>query len=253
MADNETYDYQGEDESVNDYQTSGGSLNDIPPPQGGSSMGSRLIIILVFMIIAYAIGYFLTNMSGSTNTAPVQEVPSPIVPQQQPQPAPPPPVQTKEFKLEDSVVFKNFQKQSQQQVDQLKSLNTQLVQQVKQMNDQVLAVQESVANESKKQVEMTTQMVNELRNELYDIRGRVAVIEDKLKPKPVEVHKNLKTFYLRGIIEGRAWINTPKGESMTIRVGDSIPDYGKVTGIFPDQGFVMTTSKRMIVFSRNDT
>lgn len=148
MADNETYDYQGEDESVNDYQTSGGSLNDIPPPQGGSSMGSRLIIILVFMIIAYAIGYFLTNMSGSTNTAPVQEVPSPIVPQQQPQPAPPPPVQTKEFKLEDSVVFKNFQKQSQQQVDQLKSLNTQLVQQVKQMNDQVLAVQESVANES---------------------------------------------------------------------------------------------------------
>ena len=72
-----------------------------------------------------------------------------------------------------------------------------------------------------------------------------------MQPKPAD--KPLAQFYLRGIIEGRAWISDPNGANKTIRIGDSLPDYGKITGIFPDAGFVMTESKRKITFSKGDS
>ena len=57
-------------------------------------------------------------------------------------------------------------------------------------------------------------------------------------------------FSIRALQEGRAWIHNDRtGATMTVKVGDALPDYGKVISIIPKLGVVQTNSGRIIQFS----
>lgn len=67
--------------------------------------------------------------------------------------------------------------------------------------------------------------------------------------KQVEVKQDYK---IRAVISGRAWIEDKAGNNITVKVGDAIPTYGRVTKIMPVEGIVETSSGRRITFSHND-
>ena len=67
--------------------------------------------------------------------------------------------------------------------------------------------------------------------------------------KKVEIKQDYK---IRAVISGRAWIEDKSGNNITVKVGDAIPTYGRVTKIMPVEGIVETSSGRRITFSHND-
>ncbi len=94
----------------------------------------------------------------------------------------------------------------------------------------------------------------EIERELFQ---KIAKIEEKMKKeeeaakKKLEVKKvvkPLKTYFIRAIVEGRAWLVDPKGHSVTVSVGNTLTDYGKIEKIYSAQGFIVTTSGRVIQF-----
>ena len=97
----------------------------------------------------------------------------------------------------------------------------------------------------------------DVNRELYDkINGieagiRKAAEEKKLAAEKKEPKKPLLTYHLRAVVDGRAWLVNPQGESLTVVVGESLTDYGKVTNIFASQGLIATSSGRVIQFQHD--
>ena len=138
-------------------------------------------------------------------------------------------------------------------IQQLSTANQQLNLALNDLKKQVSILKSSsVSTNNPNAVEKND--LDKLSNQLADLRDRVILTEKTIKsmqPKPPK--KPLAVYHLRGIIEGRAWIVDAKGRNVTVRIGDSLPDYGKITGIFPDSGFIATESKRRITFSKGDS
>lgn len=118
---------------------------------------------------------------------------------------------------------------------------------------------------------MLNSKVNKMANDISDIHyqfnsileierelfQKIAKIEDKMKKeeeaakKKLEVKKvvkPLKTYFIRAVVEGRAWLVDAEGHSITVSVGNSLTDYGKVEKIYSSQGFIVTSSGRVIQF-----
>lgn len=254
MTDKPEYQFEGEEK-----ETVFENIEDTASPVAKKMpmLNSKLILAVGVVILLYGIGYIASTYDSAVPKEAVAEVPSPIVQQtkvkeETPPPAPPQPVE-KKYILNQDPEFIMYQKQVQDEVNQLKGANNSMVDKLKSILSELEKIQGSLKNAQVSQQEMIDSSLSNLRNEIYDLRARLTVVEDRTKPVKVAVNKDLKIFYLRGIIEGRAWITDKKGHSISVKIGDELPDYGKVTGIFPNQGFVMTSSKRMIIFSKNDS
>jgi len=63
----------------------------------------------------------------------------------------------------------------------------------------------------------------------------------------------LPVFYVQSVVSGRAWIYSPAGDFMTVKLGDDIPGYGQVKKIDARKGVILTTSDRQIVYGANDS
>ena len=68
------------------------------------------------------------------------------------------------------------------------------------------------------------------------------VVKQKVNTKP------LYQLYIRAIVDGRAWLVDTKGKALTVSVGEKLTDYGSIDKIFPQQGFITTSSGRVIEF-----
>lgn len=110
-------------------------------------------------------------------------------------------------------------------------------------------------------INQLNQSIQQLNANNYDITQQLSKIArdiDELKPKPVKKVEPVakkeppKVFTIRAIIEGRAWIRAGLSDNLTVKVGDTVPTYGEVKGIFPSEGVITTTSGRHIVFQSND-
>lgn len=71
----------------------------------------------------------------------------------------------------------------------------------------------------------------------------------KKSEEKVEV---LQDYKIRAVISGRAWIEDKTGNNLTVKVGDNIPTYGRVTKIRPVEGVIETSSGRNISFSHDE-
>ncbi len=108
--------------------------------------------------------------------------------------------------------------------------------------------------------------VRELTNDVHDLHYQILMINEKLekvsgmlekKDKPseskkAEIKKPLKVYFIRALIDGRAWIQDEQGNSITVKLGDKVDDYDVVQGIYPEQGVITTTSGRNIVYASGD-
>ena len=70
--------------------------------------------------------------------------------------------------------------------------------------------------------------------------------------KSSEPKERKEEYRVRAIISGRAWVEDSAGNNVTVKVGDRIPTYGKITEIKPVEGIVITSSGRIISFEAGD-
>jgi hypothetical protein len=134
---------------------------------------------------------------------------------------------------------------------------------------QNMAIEKSLKNYNDLNAKVA-KMANQLDNLQYQMKhaldidrelyGKIYAIEDKMR-KAEEAKKlaeekkmpkkPLAIYHLRAIVDGRAWLVSPAGESLTVVVGESLTDYGKVTNIFASQGLISTSSGRVIQFAHD--
>ena len=79
-----------------------------------------------------------------------------------------------------------------------------------------------------------------------------------LKPKPKPVKRVVKpappqeVYHVKAIVPGLAWLESSRGKTVSIRVGDSLAGYGVVQVISPQQGMVITSDGTVIQYGVND-
>ena len=60
-------------------------------------------------------------------------------------------------------------------------------------------------------------------------------------------------YQLKAVVPGRAWLQGSKGSTQTIKVGDTLQGYGRITAINTVQGQVVTSSGRTISYGERDS
>lgn len=126
--------------------------------------------------------------------------------------------------------------------------------------------------------QMTSQMntlagsVQTLQQQLVDMQTKQALIISSMdeltksqKSRPTVIHHQEKTYrervfvgpryfvhyYIQAIIPGRAWLINSEGQTLTVRLGSSVPGYGSVQAIDPLQGRVRMSSGKILRFNQD--
>lgn len=120
----------------------------------------------------------------------------------------------------------------------------------------------------KRQIASMNRQSADFRSQLKEMDGKMDVLTKALDRNTQQLSTVVKTqqskvsdkksvelkqeYKIRAVISGRAWVEDKAGNNMTVKIGDNIPTYGRVTKIRPVEGLVETSSGRMISFSHDD-
>jgi intracellular multiplication protein IcmG len=128
-------------------------------------------------------------------------------------------------------------------------------QQVNQLNNQISSL---TANN-----QVLQQQLAELQNKQMLMINAIdkLIVTQKTKPisKPYHVsqrhiqppHVHHVHYYIQAIIPGRAWLINTQGNTITVKVGSKVPNYGVVDKIDPLQGRVITSSGKILRFNQD--
>ncbi len=143
-----------------------------------------------------------------------------------------------------------------QKLTQIEQNQNNMQAQMQVINSQSLAFNSNISALSDK-VNQLSQQVTQLSEVIQTQSQLMAVLKEKLKPKPVKrvMINPIPTvkYYLQAVIPGRAWIIATNGSTLTVRQGSTIPGYGIVKNINPIDGRVSTSSGQIIRFSQDDS
>jgi intracellular multiplication protein IcmG len=164
--------------------------------------------------------------------------------------------------------------------------NHEVQNQVESLLKEQQATGELQSKELQTEVEGVKSSVEELQNSLLTLAGSVESISNQVQslksapaplvqiPVMVGGVKQMVTprpvYYLKAIAPGReairtsagevvsikvdrAWLTTPNGESLSVKVGDQLRGYGCVTTVNADEGWVSFTSGLVIRYAPKDT
>lgn len=128
------------------------------------------------------------------------------------------------------------------------------------LNNQVTGISSSVGDLSNK-VDQLSQAVNLLAAQLAEQSRQITLLtarqHDYVRVKKVSVTNQKVSqklvYFLQAVIPGRAWIISNAGNTLTVRDGSRVPGYGVIKRIDPNEGRLLTSSGRIIVFSQLDS
>lgn len=223
----------------------------LDPKNGESSQtpqGSDLVYVGVMSIIILVMIYTLYSMFFSGTQQEKIEIPqapvvesAPVKPQPVPEPMAPVPVESSTppvTKQKSSDADKNLS----ESVAELSSENNYLTMMVRKLNSDNEKLSSSIQNLESE--------IDDLINSRETIKAQIAELQDKTQKTVQKVDqqapKELTEYSLEAVVEGRAWLIGSKGSNKTVKVGDTIKDYGTVTRIDPLNSIVYTSSGRQI-------
>ncbi len=117
----------------------------------------------------------------------------------------------------------------------------------------------------KTELKQANQSMDNLQNSLQTLTASVQVLSTQvqlltaaqIKASVVPVAKakpeEKPVYFVKSLIQGRAWLETGDGKLITVKVGDELMGYGKVTAISVEDGLVKTSSKTDIKYGPNDS
>jgi predicted nuclease with TOPRIM domain len=90
--------------------------------------------------------------------------------------------------------------------------------------------------------------IDRLVSTMKDLQSKLEMVEKEMvkkkappKPKTAEI-----SYQIQAVVEGRAWLEDNNGRTLTIKVGDIVPQYGVVTKIDAVNSLVFTSSGKTI-------
>lgn len=252
MADKDSYEYPEETTTEESYGM-GSKLGRTETMSSQFAMlkDPRVIgSIVAFMLLSYLVSHLFAYLIGSRSTEAKPKVT----------------VVKQDNTKVDSIAkqLKNQQQQNQQTLqgyDQkfssIQNTSKENVMELKQVSSKVNQLEDSLS---------------ELSNNISDLHYELSLINDEMKsmkkkpkvvvPKKVAVKKIKKVikkkkivlqhYHIRAAIHGRAWLDSKNRSFVTVKLGDRLPTYGKITAIFPDQGLIKTSSGRDISYASTD-
>lgn len=144
-------------------------------------------------------------------------------------------LQTEERNLENQVSVLN------QQVTTMGERVNIMADNLKQLSDQMAQLAVAVGEQTK----ITTDLAAQLKPHLEKNKA-VQRERRSFSMPPVR-------YFLQAVIPGRAWVLNSNGDTLTVREGTRIADYGVVRYIDAKRGRVLTSSGKMIKFSQDDS
>jgi intracellular multiplication protein IcmG len=235
----------------------------------GDNQGSnrkKLILIISGVIIGALCLYKLYGLfTVAPSKTPLAPTPTaqmravPIVPSaQKPEQINPPQTPIISEEKFDKEGFKDKVSTLEKAIEQNSQIQENLQNQISGISSAITEVQDNIA--------MLTQQINTL---VQQKRAAESKLQGKAEAasKPVAVEKTVKKwsarrknkrrindgeYYVRAMIQGRAWMVDPNGTVLTISTGDQLPGYGQIQEINADKGMIMTSSGRMINYMPQD-
>lgn len=216
-----------------------------------------IVVFLVLMLCYKFIGsYFIHKMAGDSDIKPVATTPASTVAA----PTLPTPVIVEPSTVvttsppDETSAGGNSEILS--KLTSISSAQDSLHSEVSNLNGQVGTITSNLDALSQKISEL-----NRIISNLSDKLEVQAQIIEHLSVKPVvkapryktKVYKQSLQYYVQAVIPGRAWLVASNGSTLTVREGSTIPGYGIVKLIDPNQGRIITSSGRVIRFNQDDS
>lgn len=111
-----------------------------------------------------------------------------------------------------------------------------------------------VAGQIERLNRMVASLLDKVESQSHDIDRLLARTKPRRVKRPVaKIKRKRLTYSVQALIPGRAWLIASNGSTITVREGSSVPGYGKVKLIDPNQGRVLTSSGRVIRFNQTDS
>jgi hypothetical protein len=104
-------------------------------------------------------------------------------------------------------------------------------------------------NQSNEVLSKTVQDLNDTIQKLHAPQPIIKKATKKIK----RAHLTKMSYVVKAIVPGLVWLESSRGDTVALRVGDELPGYGKISIIAPQQGMVATTSGAMFQYGVNDT
>ncbi len=124
-------------------------------------------------------------------------------------------------------------------------------------NNQQIATLKSQLADVNTQLQNANQTNDQLKQAMVLLLQQLRDLNAQMAKKPAATvakqpaHPEV-VYAVRAMVDGRAWIQGSNGLSLSVTVGDPIPDYGNVTAIQAVQGMIQTTSGKVIRLGAND-
>lgn len=200
-----------------------------PVEQSGGLVGfisrKRKLLIFLVVIAAAFVGFKYLTSNNTVTPAPIEK---PVV-------AAAPIVEQPNAQVEN-------------QIGRLTQVVAQNQQNLSQLQDQVDNMQTALsrANDS----------YQTMNDNLKAMTLQLQKVQEQLAPKPKVAAPAKKivpiVYYIKAIVPGRAWVTGTNGSSQSVSVGDSLPQYGRISAINADSGVVMTSSGKVIEYGSGD-
>ncbi len=244
--------------SINAKSSSSTSLN---PP---ASEGKKKIFLIIGAAVAIFCLYKLVDVFSAspvkkteTPTVTAKSTPAPVSAEEAKPEVVAPPASTEITRLQDKVgtlervVSKvsqtnaNLQDQMAGVATSMADIQNNLSTLTQQISDMEKA-KEKLAEDTKK--ESATPIEKTKTKSAKTHKKRIAAVSRKLKvTQPAQT-----SYYIKAMIQGRVWLMTLDGASVTVAVGDNLPGYGEVSNIDTTKGEITTTSGKVIGYRADD-
>lgn len=214
-----------------------------------------ILAVLAMLLYKFA-GPFFTKKTSSTNTGivvpPVSSQPTLPIVEQTPIIITPPTTVAELPKTSETA-----DPQLSQKISAL-DLNQQTIRSdLNNANTQLSGINNNINNLNTKMANLA-QLVNTMSMKMEQQSQQITMlIAAREKPKPRPIVKRAvapsMVYFIQAVIPGRAWLISTNGSTLTVREGTSVPGYGIIKLIDPNQGRVLTSSGRIIRFSPQDS
>jgi intracellular multiplication protein IcmG len=190
---------------------------------------NKRVVLVVMLVIIALIAFQIINHKKSTKPKPA---PSKVV-QQQSKP--------------NAVSLQNFELQ--QSLASIRESNADKNSQISALQSEIQTMQAQMAESNKTNGELKQAMVL-LLQQLNNLNEQLHQNSKALKPSGPPKPKLI--YYIRAMIDGRAWLIGSNGLTESVTVGDPVPGYGIVKSIDPVENAITTSSGKIIHLGLND-
>jgi hypothetical protein len=250
------YKFTGSDEAPTDIAGSaspatGEEAPASTPPSGfmGNINGRRFIMpgaIVLAIFLVYGFFNFYNNRNARAAEQQKMQVQEAAAKQQEVISAP----AVKEVVVQPEPSFLNNEQVTQVQAAVQQKISA-VEQEISSNRDQLSSLKDAVSKAQQdissigQNIEQLTGVTQQFLVEIQQLKA------PKIKPKKKAV-KPLPIYHIRAIVPGRVWLESADGNSVTLRVGNTLEGYGTVDVISPRQGMVLMSNGSYIQYGVND-